>query len=88
MVIDDQQTTGGGGWGYEEAGGGVLALDSEDRNGPRRQERSVKVRKISSWNKGVCIHFLLKFPVSIVVCDNFVFRRGFFYTLCNWALYC
>ena len=57
MVIDDQQITGGGGGGYDEVGGGVLALDSEDRDGPRRQERAVKVRKISSWNKGVAFIF-------------------------------
>ena len=43
MVIGDQQITGGG--------GGDRVLDNMGRDGPRRQERPVKVRKISSWNK-------------------------------------
>ena len=44
-MIDDQQITGGGGGGYEEVGGGDRALDNMDRDGPRRQERTAKVRK-------------------------------------------
>ena len=45
MVIGDQQITGGGGGGHEEARGEDRVLDNMGRDGPRRQERPVKVRK-------------------------------------------
>ena len=60
MVIGAQQITGGGGGGHEEAKGEDRVLDNMGRDGPRRQERPVKVRKVSS-QKGVCILFSLKF---------------------------
>ena len=48
MVIGDQQNTGGGGGGHREAKGEDRVLDNMGRDGPRRQERPVKVRKVSS----------------------------------------